>query len=308
MSSSPPRRADPAAPIPSVVEFESHRRWLRALAYRMLGSRAEAEDVVQDAWLRWQAEDRSDVANPRGFLVQVATRLCLDRLQSARARRELYVGVWLPEPLLDEAEVHPGPDVATEYAQDVSHAFLLALDRLSPLERAAFLLHDVFDLDHDEVARRLQRSPAAVRQLASRARTRVREEHARSEVSREEAQRLLHAFGRALAQGDVEALARTLADDAVLMADGGGRASAVPRPLHGGALIARALAGFFRHVDWSRLGARPVTINGDPGWLIVDEAGRPVQTMALQPGPDGRIAALYVMRNPDKLVQVAAGG
>ena len=292
----------------STAEFESHRRWLRALAYRMLGSRAEAEDMVQEAWLRWQSADRGDVANPRGFLVQVTTHLCLDHLQSARARREQYVGVWLPEPLLDADELHPGPDVATEYAQDVSHAFLLALDRLSPLERAAFLLHDVFDLDHDEVARRLRRTPAAVRPLASRARLKVREEHARQEVSREDAERLLHAFGRALVQGDVDSLARTLAEDAVMLSDGGGRASAVPRPLHGGALIARTLAGFFRHVDCSLIDARPVRLNGDPGWLLLDPLGRPVQTIALQPGPDGRIRALYIMRNPDKLGQVATKG
>jgi RNA polymerase sigma-70 factor (ECF subfamily) len=287
--------------LAATAEFESHRHWLRGLAYRMLGERAQAEDVVQDAWLRWQAEDRSHIGNPRGFLVQVVSNLCLDRLQSARARREHYVGVWLPEPLIDDADVEPGPDVATEYAQDVSNAFLLALDRLSPLERAAFLLHDVFDLEYDEVAERLQRSAVAVRQLASRARQRVREAHVRQEVSREEAGRLLEAFGRALAAGDVEALASTLAADAVLLADGGGRAAAVPKALHGGATIAQVLHGFASQADWSRLRTLVVRVNGAPGWLIVDETGAPVQTLAIEPGADGRIAAIYVVRNPDKL-------
>jgi RNA polymerase sigma-70 factor (ECF subfamily) len=292
----------------ATAEFESHRTWLRAYAYRMLASRAEAEDVVQDAWLRWQAADRSGIDNPRGFLVQVVTNLCLDRLTSARARRETYVGVWLPEPLLED-ELQPGPDVVTEYAQDVSTAFLLALDRLSPLERAAFLLHDVFDLDYDEVGQRLQRSGAAVRQLASRARTHVREAHVRQEVSQEEADRLLAAFGQALARGDVEALASTLSEDVEFLSDGGGKASAVPRPLHGAALVAKTLAGFFRLVDFAQVRFRVTRINGLPGWLLTDAQGGPIQTLALEPAADGRtgrIGRIYVVRNPDKLAHLAA--
>jgi RNA polymerase sigma-70 factor (ECF subfamily) len=280
--------------------FQPHYRYLRALAYRMLGSRAEAEDVVQDAWLRWQSADRSGVENPRAFLSQTVTNLCLDRLQSARARREQYVGVWLPEPLVDE-DLHPGPDVTTEYAQDVSIAFMLALERLQPLERAAFLLHDVFDLDYDEVARRLQRSPAAVRQLASRARTHVQAGHARVEVAAEEGQRLLQAFGQALVQGDIDALARVLTDDAVFLSDGGGKVAAVPRPLHGAALIAKTLIGFFKLADWSQLKVRAAQVNGLPGWVIAQADGTPVQTFAFEPAPDGRVARIYVTRNPDKL-------
>jgi RNA polymerase sigma-70 factor (ECF subfamily) len=286
------------------ADFESQRGYLRAFAYRMLASRAEAEDVVQDAWLRWQAADRTAVDNPRGFLVQVVTNLCLDRLTSARARRESYVGVWLPEPLMEDA-MTPGPEVATEYAQDVSTAFLLALDRLSPLERAAFLLHDVFDLDFDEVGRRLQRSPAAVRQLASRARLHVREAHVRHEVSRDEAERLLAAFGQALARGDVEALANTLSEDAVFLSDGGGKATAVPKPLHGAALIAKTLAGFFRQMNAHPVAFRTTWLNGLPGWLIVDAQGRPIQTLALEPAGDGRIGRIYVVRNPEKLAHLA---
>jgi RNA polymerase sigma-70 factor (ECF subfamily) len=282
--------------------FQPHYRYLRALAYRMLGSRAEAEDAVQDAWLRWQSADRGDVQNVRAFLSQTVTHLCLDRLQSAQRRREQYVGVWLPEPLVDEAiDFHPGPDVATEYAQDVSIAFMLALERLSPLERAAFLLHDVFDLDFDEVGRRLQRSPAAVRQLASRARQHVKADHARNEVAAEEGARLLQAFGLALARGDVEALARTLTDDAEFLSDGGGKATAVPRPLEGAERIAKALIGFGRLVDWTRTRFKTVSVNGHAGWLVHDAGGAPIQTLALQFAADGRIERIYVMRNPDKL-------
>jgi RNA polymerase sigma-70 factor (ECF subfamily) len=151
-----------------------HARGLRALAYRMLGSRSEAEDIVQEAWLRWAEVDESTVQNAGAYLSRLVTNLCLDKLGSAAAKREQYVGVWLPEPLLDEdAGWSPGPEAQAEFAQDVSVAFMLALERLSPLERAAFLLHDVFDVDFDEVARRLERSPAACRQLVSRARNHV---------------------------------------------------------------------------------------------------------------------------------------
>ena len=287
---------------PADTGFQPHYRHLRALAYRMLGSRAEAEDVVQDAWLRWQSADRSHVENARAFLSRTVTHLCLDRLQSAQARREQYVGVWLPEPLVDEAsDFHPGPDVATEHAQDVSIAFMLALERLSTLERAAFLLHDVFDLDFDEIGRRLQRSPAAVRQLASRARQHVKTDYARREVQAEEGARLLQAFGMALARGDVEGLAQLLVEDAEFLSDGGGLVAAVPKPLHGAERIAKALVGFAKLVDWSRVRFRWADINGLHGWLLHDADGTPIQTLALRPGPDGRVASIYVMRNPEKL-------
>jgi RNA polymerase sigma-70 factor (ECF subfamily) len=285
-------------------DFQPHDRHLRALAYRLLGSRSEAEDAVQDTWLRWQSASRADVDNPRAYLSRTITHLCLDRLQSARARREQYVGTWLPEPLMDE-DLHPGADVATEYAQEVSTAFLLALERLSPLERAAFLLHDVFDLDFDEVALRLQRSPAAVRQLASRARQHVKGEHVRHELAADEGERLLQAFGRALTSGDLDALARTLADDAVFLSDGGGVVTAVPRPLHGAARIAKALIGFARHQD-PALQVRLARINGLPGWLVHEADGTPVQTLALEPGADGRISRVYVVRNPHKLAHLRA--
>lgn len=291
-----------AADLAYESDFHPHYRYLRALAYRMLGSRAEAEDAVQDAWLRWQAADRSHVENVRAFLSRTVTHLCLDRLQSARARREQYVGVWLPEPLVDEAmDYHPGPDVATEHAQDVSIAFMLALERLSPLERAAFLLHDVFDLDFDEIATRLQRTPAAVRQLASRARQRVKADYARREVAAEEGTRLLQAFGLAVARGDVDGLSRLLVEDAEFLSDGGGVVNAVPQPLRGAARIAKAMVGFGKLADWSRMRVKLVSVNGMQGWLQYDMDGTPIQTLALRLADDGRVAGIYVVRNPHKL-------
>jgi RNA polymerase sigma-70 factor, ECF subfamily len=213
-----------------------HARSLRALAYRMLGSRAEAEDIVQEAWLRWAQVDETTVQHAGAYLSRLVTNLCLDKLGSAAAKREQYVGVWLPEPLLnEEAGWSPGPEVQAEFAQDVSVAFMLALERLLPLERAAFLLHDVFDLDFDEIGQRLERSPAACRQLASRARNHVKADYARREVEEEERERLFGAFSEAVRNFDVDALAKVLTEDAVMLADGGGKVSAVPRPLRGGA-------------------------------------------------------------------------
>lgn len=289
-----------------------HARPLRALAYRMLGSRAEAEDIVQEAWLRWAEVDERTVQHAGAYLSRLVTNLCLDKLGSAASRREHYVGVWLPEPLLDDEAVGgwaPSPEAQAEFAQDVSVAFMLALERLSPLERAAFLLHEVFDLGFDEVARRLDRSPAACRQLASRARARVKADYARREVEDEERDRLFQAFSEAVRTRDVEALARALTEDAVLLTDGGGKVTAVPRPLHGGTRVAQVFIGFARlpaSQDW-RL--EPARINGMPGCLIIDgRTGELIQTVALAPSvaEPGRISGVYIQRNPDKLRGVAA--
>lgn len=296
---------------------QEHARRLRALGYRMLGSRADAEDIVQEAWLRWAEVDEAGIDNPAAFLTRMVTNLCLDRLRSAAAQREHYVGVWLPEPLLEDEALFgwaPAPEQQAEFAQDVSIAFMLALERLSPLERAAFLLHDVFDLDHAEIARHLGREEAACRQLVSRARRHVKADYARREVAEEEAERLTTAFMQAVHSRDVAALARLLSDDAVLMADGGGKVSAVPRPLHGGERVARAFIGFARlptSAGWHMLPAR---VNGLPGVLIVDTAagGRLVQAVGLAPsgalgdvGQGVRVGALYIQRNPDKLAALA---
>lgn len=291
---------------------QDHARRLRALAYRMLGSRAEAEDIVQEAWLRWAEVDESTVQHAGAFLSRLVTNLCLDKLRSAAAQREQYVGVWLPEPLLEDEELFgwaPSPEKQAEFAQDVSVAFMLALERLSPLERAAFLLHDVFDLDYDEIARHLDRSEAACRQLISRARKNIKADYARREVAQEERERLVDAFMHAVRSRDVSALAQLLAEDAVMLADGGGKVSAVPRPMHGNALIARTFIGFAKLPTSSGWRLVPTMVNGLPGCLIVDDlaGGQLVQTISLAPSADtpGRVGAVYIQRNPDKLRAIA---
>jgi len=289
----------------SPARFEANRPHLLALAYRMLGSRAEAEDVVQDTWLRQKDVDLGEIEFVRAYLSRIATNLCLDRMQTARARREQYVGFWLPEPLEDvTGAFDPGPQAHIEYAQNVSVAFMLALERLSPLERAAFLLHDVFDQSFDEVALRLGRSAAACRQLANRARAHVRSDQARVEVQHEQAEQLLGAFVQTITTGNTEALAQLLSDDAVMLSDGGGIVTAVAQPLQGGALIAKALVGFTRTHKAENYGLRFTRVNGLPTVVLYGAQGQVLQTTALQTDADGRISALYIMRNPEKLTHI----
>ena len=286
-------------------EFEAHRRHLRSLAYRMLGSRAESEDVVQDAWLRWHATDRSVVENPRAFLSRTVTHLCLDRLKSAQAQREVYVGAWLPEPLVDDdTQFQPGPEAMHELANDLSFAFMLTLERLSPLERAAFLLHDVFDMDFAEIATMLGRSEAACRQLAARARAHVRANRPAAKVTEEQTNRLADAFVNAIRDGDIAALARVLAEDATFVSDGGGHVTAVPKPLYGRDIIAKVLIGFARFFSPTQHRMRRARINGLPGVVISTVEGELIQTVALEPDADGAIGAIYIMRNPEKLQMV----
>jgi RNA polymerase sigma-70 factor (ECF subfamily) len=292
-------------------DFEQeHGRHLRALAYRMLGSRADAQDIVQDAWMRWNEVNPTAVENDRAFLSRTVTNLCLDRIGSASSRREHYVGMWLPEPLVDDAQDwSPDPQDATEFAQDVSVAFMLTLERLGPVERAAFLLHDIFDLEYEEVGRHLQRSEEACRQLVSRARSRVKGEYARCQVEEEERQRLLYAFAQALVVGDVDKLASVLAHDAILITDGGGLATAIPQALHGGDRIAKALVGFNKSVDTTTLRYRTAVVNGLPGYVLYTQDGAPLQAVALSPAGDrspGRLQAVYIIRNPQKLQHLAA--
>ncbi len=281
----------------AVAVFEAERPRLRRLAYRMLGSVTEAEDAVQDAWLRW---DRAGAAaeNPRAWLVQTVTRLCLDRMKSARARRETYVGPWLPEPLIEEIADDP-----VERAEDVSVAFLLALERLSPLERAVFLLHDVFDQDYAEVGRALGRGEAAVRQLASRARAHVRDARPRFSVSPEKTLELAAAFMRAAAAQDMEGLSSLLARDAVLISDGGGKRPAALRPMVGRDDVMLLLRGLASRGGLARaMTMRPAMINGAPG-VIMDLADG-LQTIAFESDADGLLSAIYIIRNPDKLAHV----
>ncbi|QPF76361.1 sigma-70 family RNA polymerase sigma factor [Roseateles sp. DAIF2] len=284
-----------------------HARSLRALAYRMLGSRAEAEDIVQEAWLRWAEVNEGEVRHAGAFLSRLVTNLCLDRLRSPAQQRELYVGTWLPEPLVDDLQGwQPDPQSQAEYAQELSLAFMLALERLTPLERAAFVLHDVFGLDFEAVAGHLSRSVAACRQLSLRARAHVKAGYARVNLEEVERQRLLQAFLSALASGDVDRLAKVLADDAVLLADGGGKVNAVPRPLRGGARIAKTLVGFSKLVDLGQLCLQLTPINGLPGYVLFDARGCAIQSVALAPrAGDGRVLTIYVQLNPDKLRHLA---
>jgi len=284
------------------AEFEAQRGRLQRLAYRMLGSIGDAEDVVQDAWLRWtRAGD--EIADPAAWLVRATTRLCLDRLRAVKAERAAYRGPWLPEPLIE-----PLPEDPLERAEDVSVAFLLALERLSPLERAVFLLREAFDEDYGAIAEALGRSEPAVRQLAARAKAHVREARPRYVVDQAQAERLAQAFLAAAATGDPSGLSAVLAQDAVMVTDGGGKRVAALRVLVG----REDIADFFRRIAWRNgpygplvKGVRLASVNGCPG-VVLDLQDGP-QTVALEPDAEGRIAAIYVVRNPEKLGHVSAG-
>lgn len=277
--------------------FEANRARLVRLAYRMLGSTAEAEDIVQDAWLRWQRVDRAVVREPAAFLTRTVTRLCLDAMKSARARRETYVGSWLPEPIVEAEDEAPRLD-------ELTLTLMLALERLSPLERAAFLLHDVFDVALDEVAVTLGRDAAAVRQLAVRARRHVRAARPRYPVERAEGERIARAFFAASSSGDLGALRAILAQDVTVRSDGGGKVWAFRNPIVGLDRVLRLYAGLRRKlVERPPVLVAPTWIDGLPGYVSRERDGV-LQTTALAI-EDGRITAVYITRNPDKLQRVA---
>lgn len=291
----------PSAKRSDTREFESHRRYLVGVAYRMLGSLDDGEDVVQDAYLRWHgAAPVEEITNPRAYLTRIVVRLCLDRMKSAQARRETYLGPWLPEPIVGDTQVLP-PSGPAELAEDLSIALLLTLERLSPLERASFLLHDVFDMDFAEIAQLLDRSEVACRQLAARARSHIREERPRYEPSREERAHLTEAFVHAVQSGDATGLAKMLAENAVFVSDGGGRVPAAIRPVLGRENVSRMLLGVARKL-WQHPEFRlfPSIVSGLPGLVFYDETG-PFQTLALETNAAGEISAIYVVRNPEKL-------
>jgi RNA polymerase sigma-70 factor (ECF subfamily) len=277
--------------------FESHRRELLGLAYRMTGSISDAEDLVQDAFLRFEASTTA-VDHPRAYLHRVVTRLCLDFLKSAQHRRERYVGPWLPEPVAHPVAAFS--DSVVERADEVAVALLLALERLSPLERAVFVLHDAFDYGYDEIADLLDSTPAACRQLASRARAHITTERPRFNPEPETAQRLLQAVLGAALAGDTERLAALLKADALLLSDGGGKAKAAGKPIVGAERIARFLTGTARKHPLPP-GARifPARVSGLPG-LLVFVGDTCLQTIALDL-EGGAVAAIYIVRNPDKL-------
>lgn len=277
--------------------FGPARKRLLGLAYRMLGSRAEAEDVLQDAWLRFNAV--REVDNRDALLTTIVTRLCLDRLKSAQVRREVYVGPWLPEPVVDAASL--APDAPTELADDLSFALLLALERLSPTERAAFLLHDVFDMPFAKVADTLGRQEAACRQLAARARKAVRQERRATRATADAHRRLLAAFGMAVASGDIDGITALLREDAVFLSDGGGKVMSALNPIRGADRIARFFVGVIGKMGSNPgdLEAEPLDVNGMPG-ILVRVSGAVDQVLTID--TDGtHITAVYVVRNPDKL-------
>ena len=273
----------------AAADFSPLRPMLIRVAYRMLGSVADAEDMVQEAFLRWMKVDRTEVREPEAFLRRTVMHLCLDQLKSARRQRETYIGPWLPDPVVEE-----------EDGEDVTLPLMLALERLSPLERAAFLLHDVFGLRFEEVAQTIQRDPASCRQLAARARAHVRESRPRFQIEKQRGLELAEAFFAASRSGDMKALGAMLAADVSLHADGGGKRPAAPEPILGFDAVMsvfKLLSSIFR-TDGSNL-VRLGWINGLPGF-ITREADGEFSTTALEI-EQGRVEAIYVVRNPDKL-------
>ena len=279
--------------------FEEHRPALSRLAYRMLGSLADADDIVQETYLRWSREDRAAVRSPRAYLASIVTRLCIDQRQALDARKMTYVGPWLPEPVVEPGEIDPAGRL--EVAESVSMALLVVLESLSPVERAAYLLRRVFDYGYVEISDILGKSEANCRQLVSRAEERIRERRPRFEAEPAEAERLTGAFLQACWSGDVDTLVSVLATDAVLYSDSGGKATAALVPIRGADRIARLFLGIVKkapkdlEVCWAR-------VNGQPGIVIVVER-QVVQVMTFDI-VDGRIATCFVVRNPDKLARV----
>ncbi|MER8186368.1 sigma-70 family RNA polymerase sigma factor [Kitasatospora sp. NPDC094015] len=279
--------------------FEANRRYLGAVAYRLLGSLTDAEDVLQEAWLRWRAADRSGVADPRAYLSTVVTRLCYDQLGSARARREAYYGEWLPEPLVAEED---SPAHRAELGESVSLAMLAVMEQLSPAERAAFVLHDVFAVRFEEIAASLDRTPDAVRQLASRARRRVREGGRAGRVDPAAHRQVVHAFAAASAGGDLQGLLAVLDPDVVWHSDGGGVVRAGARPVYGADKVARLVLGLIRRAlpAGSTASFGFALVNGEPGMVFHEAPGRLAGVLAFAVR-DGRITEAYAMVNPEKL-------
>ncbi|RKS71869.1 RNA polymerase sigma-70 factor (ECF subfamily) [Actinomadura pelletieri DSM 43383] len=286
--------------------FEEYRSLLFAVAYRMLGTAADAEDAVQDAWLRWSAADRSGVADPKAYLVRITTNVALDRLRSVRARRETYVGPWLPEPMLTS------PDVAenAELSESVSMAMLVVLETLSPLERAVFVLKDVFGYPYAEIAAALDRSETSVRQLGTRARKHVEARRPRFEAGGTERRAATERFLDVVVGGDINRLMEVLAPDVTLWTDGGGKVRAARRVIEGVTKVARWLSMVvgqsYRGVEAADMRIRRVDLNGEPA-LIVDGPDEPLATITVEVDENERVRAVHLVANPDKLTSVAEG-
>jgi RNA polymerase sigma-70 factor (ECF subfamily) len=286
-------------------EFEAHRGKLFGIAYRMLGVVGDAEDAVQDAYLRYASANPQDLRSTEAFLVTVITRLCLDRIKRAQAQREVYVGPWLPEPLMTDLppEARDPADRAADL-DSISTAFVLLLQNLSAEERAAFLLHEVFDYSYTEIAAFLDKSEAACRQLVSRARRHIAEHRPRIPITPEEHQRVLHSFMQAVGTGDLAGLMQLMSDDVQMVSDGGGKAAAATRPLLGPEHVGKFIIGLPRiaartNLSWS---VEVMPINGRPA-LVVREDGRLATVYSFDVSA-GRIRGIYAMRNPDKLTRL----
>ena len=275
--------------------FEAVRGRLFGLAYRMLGARADAQDIVQEAYVRWHEADQSEIRSAEAWLVATTTRLAIDRLRRLKTEREAYTGQWLPEPLMHDT---PPPDRDAELASELSIAFMVLLERLAPAERAAFLLHDVFDVGYADIARILDKTEAACRQIVSRARDRVRADHKRFEATTAAKEQLLRRFMAAVEARDEQALLALFTPDVVWTADSGGRTPASPRPIVGVDRIVKLVLGIARTALAGHTMA-VVTVNGEPG-LHVHANGVLTAAMAIAPEGD-RIARFYVMLNPEKL-------
>ncbi|MBS1888102.1 MAG: RNA polymerase sigma-70 factor [Actinobacteria bacterium] len=278
--------------------FRAEADRLFGIAYRMLGSVGEAEEVVQDSFVRFQRVDPDDVREPGALLTTIATRLSIDRLKSARRQREDYVGAWLPEPLLVDEDA----DVAgeAERADSISMAFLVLLESLSPLERAVFLLREAFDYDYATIGEVVERTPENCRQLALRARRQVEQGRPRFEASRREREEIVARFFAAAQEGDSEALLELLAADAVMYGDGGGKAPALGVPLHGRERVAKALVGLFRVAAGLGTRLEPTWVNGQPGARFLDRDGALINVVALDV-LDGQVQAVRSVANPEKL-------
>lgn len=289
---------DDAGPL---AAFEQARPQLFGLAYRMLGTVSEAEDVVQDAYVRWHAVAHDTIANPSAYLLRLTTRLCIDALKSARHRRTEYIGPWLPEPLIQDQHAwqHGDPATLHDLAEDLSMAFLLMLERLTPIERAVFLLHESFGLRYDEIAPLVGRSEAHCRQIARRARQHLATEHHRQQADPQQHDQLVHHFLLATRNGDMTGMLQLLAADVVLRSDGGGKASAATRPVRGATAVARFLLGITGKAQAELFQVRTPIINGRTGVIsIYDGEVFNVVTFEIV---DGKIQQIFMIRNPDKL-------
>jgi RNA polymerase sigma-70 factor, ECF subfamily len=277
--------------------FNQHRGLLFSIAYRMLGSRSDAEDMLQETFIRWQHASEAEIRDPRAFLVTVITRLCINQLQSARVKREQYFGQWLPEPLLTKAAAE-SPAIS-EIVGSLSMAFLMLLERLTPIERAVFLLREVFDYDYAEVAEILRQSEVNCRKILSRAKQHVTEDRPRFDVSPHEQQTLLQHFLEATSHGDMQGLLALLSKDVVLYTDGGGKATAVPNPVYGAEHVARFFMEAPKKLMPKDAVRRFTEINGQPGVVVYDH-GQVFGVLTMDIA-GGRIRNIYIVRNPDKL-------